>query len=375
MDVHDACPEDASRRYHVQHLLDGDGAQYVQQLHCNASSHNTHGRQYRIESNRSAIQCWWYGCRAVCSSQKRQLAAGQDRISDRIIRGGVLLVAALDVLVRRSCNFLPKKSRVAIDLRQIRRPRSHNSNKKWAYVIGALLLFSAVEIIAGHSAGERRSITQAHDELIGSIQMHEWSSREWPQFSWSTTDTSTPLISSEDGELQEDWLSRRLCWYVSFAEIFKQFKAEEHEVAIKRASLLMKDALAWHESDDGWHEPQSKRVDRRNAPNPLLRFFSRPRRDCHVINDSESFITHAELPYTELTWIEAPKCKGLAMVCIAPSEKLGVIAVRGSVNIKNIMMALKVWPKPSKKDMGLSLHTGFAEVADELWEKIEPLLA
>jgi pimeloyl-ACP methyl ester carboxylesterase len=61
-------------------------------------------------------------------------------------------------------------------------------------------------------------------------------------------------------------------------------------------------------------------------------------------------------------------------VCVTPSENVAVVAVRGSVNIRNILSALQVWPTPTEKGIGVSLHSGFAQVADEMMVKIEPLL-
>ena len=47
---------------------------------------------------------------------------------------------------------------------------------------------------------------------------------------------------------------------------------------------------------------------------------------------------------TLIRWVEAPKSKGLALVCISPRDKIAVIVVRGTENARNVVQALKVWP-------------------------------
>jgi len=48
---------------------------------------------------------------------------------------------------------------------------------------------------------------------------------------------------------------------------------------------------------------------------------------------------------TLIRWVEAPRSKGLALVCIAPRDKIAVIVVRGTENARNVVQALKVWPR------------------------------
>jgi len=73
-----------------------------------------------------------------------------------------------------------------------------------------------------------------------------------------------------------------------------------------------------------------------------------------------------------IRWVEAPRSKGLALVCIAPRDKIAVIVVRGTENARNVVQALKVWPRyrPEGAEFGVGVHAGYAEVADELYEAL-----
>jgi len=65
----------------------------------------------------------------------------------------------------------------------------------------------------------------------------------------------------------------------------------------------------------------------------------------------------------------------LALVCSSPEKNVAVIVVRGTDNLRNVLLALKLWPGYSAEpDLGVRLHAGFAQVADELYDQIEPLL-
>ena len=77
----------------------------------------------------------------------------------------------------------------------------------------------------------------------------------------------------------------------------------------------------------------------------------------------------------ELSWVEAKRTKGLALVCQAPEDKIALVVVRGTVNFKNALLALKMWPRHSEEDLGVRLHSGFVEVADELFTDLEKVLA
>ena len=77
----------------------------------------------------------------------------------------------------------------------------------------------------------------------------------------------------------------------------------------------------------------------------------------------------------ELSWVEAKRTKGLALVCQAPEDKIALVVVRGTVNFKNALLALKMWPRHSEEDLGVRLHSGFVEVADELFTDLEQVLA
>jgi pimeloyl-ACP methyl ester carboxylesterase len=81
----------------------------------------------------------------------------------------------------------------------------------------------------------------------------------------------------------------------------------------------------------------------------------------------------------KVTWVEAPKARGLALVCQAPEEKIALVVVRGTMNVRNALLALKIWPRYSPEATSIAgssvrLHAGFAEVADELFDQIKPLL-
>jgi pimeloyl-ACP methyl ester carboxylesterase len=77
----------------------------------------------------------------------------------------------------------------------------------------------------------------------------------------------------------------------------------------------------------------------------------------------------------EVKWVEAVQSKGLALVCSSPDKNVAVIVVRGTVNLRNILLAFKLWPGYSAEpELGVRLHAGFAQVADELYLEIEPLL-
>jgi hypothetical protein len=66
----------------------------------------------------------------------------------------------------------------------------------------------------------------------------------------------------------------------------------------------------------------------------------------------------------QVTWVEAAKTKGAAVVCSCPQQKVAVVVVRGTVNLRNVLLALKLWPSYSSDPaLGMRLHSGFAQVA------------
>jgi hypothetical protein len=233
-----------------------------------------------------------------------------------------------------------------------------------AACLGALLLISIIEVTECDQSAD----------MMGSVAMHEWSSREWspiarPSNSKSSADEE-PIASAESGELQEDLvaLSQRLWWYVTFAELFRLHKSADAHRALDKAALLMQNAVAWRDQGLSTRDGAGKQYPSFGWPRfGLLRSGSTERQNDDVAQPSEP-------PYTELTWVEAPRSQGLALVCVTPSENVAVVAVRGSVNIRNILLALQIWPTPTEKGIGVSLHSGFAQVADEMMVKIEPLL-
>jgi hypothetical protein len=233
-----------------------------------------------------------------------------------------------------------------------------------AACLGALLLISSIEVTECDQSAD----------MMGSVAIHEWSSREWSPIAWSSNSKSSadeePIASADSGELQEDLvaLSQRLWWYVTFAELFRLHKSADAHRAVDKAALLMQNAVAWRDQGLSTRDGSGKQYPRRGWLRfGLLRRGSEERQNDDVAQPSEP-------PYTELTWVEAPRSQGLALVCVTPSENVAVVAVRGSVNIRNILSALQVWPTPTEKGIGVSLHSGFAQVADEMMVKIEPLL-
>ena len=248
------------------------------------------------------------------------------------------------------------------------------------------MLVGALEAIA---APPNQARCRVDHELSGSRMIDEWCCSFLSQDVWSSYDiggatiqASTPgiphtnrtvLLQSDSGDLQDD-LSRRLCWYVSFSDLFPRSRHMSTADVLDEAATLMQEAIAWRLKSEANHDSECS-DDGRDNTFPFFRPFfpSSARARC---NGSATTCALSEKPSVDFTWIDAPKSKGLALVCIASEEKLAVVAVRGSVNIRNILMALKVWPQTLMKDdgVGVSLHSGFAEVADEMLVKIEPLL-
>ncbi len=219
-------------------------------------------------------------------------------------------------------------------------------------------------------AGTQRGLaTHKANDLIGSVAMHEWSAREWSHITWSSDSSARPgvepIASDDGGTLQEAGqaaLAQRLWWYVSFAELFRLYGTADRHTAADKAAQLMREAASLGDqapSASGLAEHRPRRRWR----------LARSRRGSQ--NRSQP---HPSGPAAELTWVEAPRSQGLAFVCVSPSENLAVFAVRGSVNMRNILFALKMWPKRTEEGIGVSLHSGFAQVADEMLVKIEPLL-
>ena len=222
----------------------------------------------------------------------------------------------------------------------------------------------------------QRSLT-AHkaDDLIGSVAMHEWSAREWSHITWSSDSSACPndkRIVSDDGSVLREGdlaaLAQRLWWYVSFAELFRLYGSVDRHTAADKAAQLMRE-----EASRGDQAPSASDLAEHRPRRGWLR-FGLPRHNSAGHHAGETHPSGPPTEPTELTWVEAPRSQGLAFVCVSPSENLAVVAVRGSVNMCNILYALKMWPKPTEEGIGVSVHSGFAQVADEMLVKIEPLL-
>ena len=74
-----------------------------------------------------------------------------------------------------------------------------------------------------------------------------------------------------------------------------------------------------------------------------------------------------------MQWIDARRSRGRALVVVAREQHAAIVAVRGSVNVHNFVSACKIWPH-RRADVPVAVRAGYAEVADELLEEIEPLL-
>ena len=265
---------------------------------------------------------------------------------------------------------------------------------KGCWIVGSVVLIGALEGIAGYytsraSSGLSRLAAPARwhlDEWCCSFLSQDARSSydiSGASIQASATGTSpdarTVLLQGDSGHSQDD-LYRRLCWYVGFSDLFSKSRHMTTGAVVDKAATLMKEAIAWRlkpGSGDNFECADGVR----NRTFPFFRQFfpSSGRRRCNNSTTRRATAPGA-LPEeldVKFTWIDAPKSKGRALVSVAPNENLAVVAVRGSVNIRNILMALKIWPQTRAKDDGVevSVHSGFAEVADEMMVKIEPLLA
>jgi len=271
-----------------------------------------------------------------------------------------------------------------------RRPSAQDWWQLWRsrMLVGGVVIVGALETI---TAPPNRARCNGTYELSGSRMIDEWCCSFLSQDVWSSYDIGGATIQASApgasllnrtvvvqgnvdlGNVDQDDVSRRLCWYVSFNDLFPQSREMSAAAIADKAVDLMHEALAWQAITESYADSECQHT----APDKVFPFF----RHFSGKNSSRdrkcSQTAIPEKPEVTFTWVDAPKSKGLALVCIAPKEKLAVIAVRGSVNIRNILQALKVWPQtPSKSEggVGVSLHSGFAEVADEMMVKIEPLL-
>ena len=253
--------------------------------------------------------------------------------------------------------------------------RSLNSNST---VVLIFAMTCAIAVISAHRHRRRCEL----EDLLGSPDewLDEWCERNWPQEIFSSSRSSIASSSfqtthedDEGGAIRKqedlnDELAHRLCTYVNFADFFANFyHVKDSQVVVEQAAALMNEALSWRTKASTKEDSNQEH----NWLAALPSFLSSSRRE------RQNAALNTDIPEIEFTWIEAPRAKALALVCIAPREKLAVVAVRGSVNVRNFMMAFKVRPrleKNSEQDNGVSLHSGFAEIADEIFEKILPLL-
>mmetsp|Transcript_74045 Transcript_74045/g.120212 ORF Transcript_74045/g.120212 Transcript_74045/m.120212 type:complete len:397 (+) Transcript_74045:73-1263(+) len=257
-------------------------------------------------------------------------------------------------------------------------PTAKGRRRYWwsTSMLGGIVLLGTLEGAMSVPSSPRQTIAaRGLLQLAGSPLIDEYCARVWPQNVLSFADSSQHDQTLQGEELQD--IKRRLCWYVSFADFFHLFKTDQHSPVVKEKAVeLMKQALASHAASDSKGHHTSEGLAGASGRKFELPFILRPWRRRGQKSDTaeRTLKIKAETPEIEFSWIEAPKSRGLALVCIAPREKLAVVAVRGSVNVHNFISALKVWPKKGA-DVGVSLHSGFSKVADEMMEKIEPLLA
>ena len=306
-------------------------------------------------------------------------------------------VACCKRMLRRCEGNRQWRARVGTILNLTRKGSASRDLWKGCWLVGSVVLIGALEGIAGDYPSRARSGLSRLAEAATPFSRHldEWCCSFLSQDARSSYDISgapiqasatgtspdarAVLLQGDSGDSQ-DGLYRRLCWYVGFSDLFSKSRHMTAGAVADTAAMLMQEAMAWRlksGSGDNFECPDGVR----NRTFPFFRQFfpSSGRRRCNNSTTRRATALGAlpEKPDVKFTWIDAPKSKGRALVCVAPNENLAVVAVRGSVNIRNILMALKIWPQTRAKDDGVevSVHSGFAEVADEMMVKIEPLLA
>ena len=136
-----------------------------------------------------------------------------------------------------------------------------------------------------------------------------------------------------DATLSAD-MTRRLSWYVSFNDFFRYYHDLPAAEVLSHAAALIqqRQTLSWQNHSSA------------NAgQSPLLFFLRRGSQDRAVAAHTAANGARGER--IDFSWIDAPKSKARALVCVASEQRLAVIAVRGSVNMRNILKALKVWSR------------------------------